>query len=1464
MAIIKKYSPKLGLKNQDVFIEDKNPDSPYFNITEFPKTFTGGKNAFLFEGSPFLKKGSNVRFEILDVEGNTIYVEPGQKYGKTFRDGTSIVVAVHIYDDTPIGIGSISIVGELETCLDDKGRVKKVPNKYRGRPNIRWTQNFKVNPKIPNSTQIRFFKRPTFSVTEIEKSLLIKTNMTLNKSGSVIGIPNTPDTGSDFSNWTAPSQYLIKLQQGNKFTQSMDENTTLVVDSIGYSSSVLEVLNEDEMLVRRPYLVNDIVNEFNAASYSMEFESVEDATIATSSINASYAEIRLENLATFTGDVARIKIFRKSRNDLGDFQVVQENKLDATELLRDFTLADRTVINYGKLRKENVTPYYTTSSGVQIHNEHLINSLLVSGSHSVESSGSIGEFEIVSGSEYQFSYSARYSGSGASVGGDSLRFLIVTSSNNTTNCTVTTQSLDLVSGSYDRNSDGLGNIEKTTKNFFSNVTGKAQIRAKANTTNGGGQFYFNKLSLKNAEESSYSPDEYTAIVDIPRKNPTEQFDFRVEFYDINNNFIPIKVEQSVPFTKGNQSRILETAVLVSASGVADAGDILNVDDSGVVQISSTNIQSSTIAGIGNPVAFNTNLKATTGSLTSQTTQLSVATASLSGDVINAVLSGSVSSSNAATSASLSGSEALTQATNAALTGSTSASIALTGNQDAVLSGSLSASIAETKADNAALSASASGSVEPSTGLITKAPAPSNNGLYLGSTNLGFYSASKWNSYMDNAGQFFLTGSSSSNYLRWDGQTLKIGGAIVLTNGTPDVDLTPLNNFTASEVPTISGSSGRLNKAITPSASDGPGLFLGSTNLGFFSASAWQTYMSSSGDFELNGTDGFLRWNAGSSSLLVHGRVSGSSIEGGTIAGSTLNIPDANNPKFSVDEGGNMTAQDATISGSISVDDGIVGLWHVIESGSGGALQSAELAASSSLILDPATPEMLFKSGSTSLDTKLRLKPASEWQSTGGSNLSISGMDYTLANLNSSGSLPTSSGSTSNTVYGAYVHETNTTSTYTVEQTGTFEVQVRQPHTITVDEPAAISGGTTSYPNYSPSFAGQQHPWSNNSSPITFYLYSYFVADGITGESAGTQQRVLIKTVYHTGDYTSSPYYESVDAGEGLEWTYNSGTTTNNANTNYSGNAAVVSTSLYLKEGTYKFRYEHRAGVRSGYNRNTDSAGNQTFNYTTDQFAYSALTGASTMANATIVVPTNVVELTAKGLQLLTDSNTYVQVSRLDTGFGAQPTLVKVEGGKVAISGDDNTTTADLTSKHAQHDTGSFNRIDSFGYTNGTSTHGGIKTDVRPHRTDTYDIGSSVALWDDVYATNGTINTSDRNQKENISGSNLGLTFVNNLEPVKFNFKGKTRTHYGLIAQQVSESLASSSIHTDNFAGYIESNLYRSGGMDFDKKYIEQQGWDINDFTVVDTTYGLRYTEMIAPMVKAIQELTTRIEELESE
>ena len=72
------------------------------------------------------------------------------------------------------------------------------------------------------------------------------------------------------------------------------------------------------------------------------------------------------------------------------------------------------------------------------------------------------------------------------------------------------------------------NHRRVVKNFFAETTGKCQIRVEANTTIDTGSFFFGTLSLKNAEESSYSPDEYTAIVDIPRKNPTEQFDFNYQ------------------------------------------------------------------------------------------------------------------------------------------------------------------------------------------------------------------------------------------------------------------------------------------------------------------------------------------------------------------------------------------------------------------------------------------------------------------------------------------------------------------------------------------------------------------------------------------------------------------------------------------------------------------------------------------------------------------------------------------------------------------------------------------------------------------------------------------------------------------------------------------------------------------------------------------------------------------------
>jgi hypothetical protein len=160
------------------------------------------------------------------------------------------------------------------------------------------------------------------------------------------------------------------------------------------------------------------------------------------------------------------------------------------------------------------------------------------------------------------------------------------------------------------------------------------------------------------------------------------------------------------------------------------------------------------------------------------------------------------------------------------------------------------------------------------------------------------------------------------------------------------------------------------------------------------------------------------------------------------------------------------------------------------------------------------------------------------------------------------------------------------------------------------------------------------------------------------------------------------------------------------------------------------------------------------------------------------------------------------------------------------------------------------RIYSSGYT-------AVKGHMTPWTDDTYDLGQSSYRWDDIYATNNTIQTSDKNLKDNITESDLGLSFIKELKPVSYKWKDKTRTHYGLIAQDVKETLDSISKSTTDFAGYIENKQYTLGDGDdpltSDKRPIESE----------DKILGLRYQEFLAPLIKAVQEQQTLIETLEA-
>ena len=106
---------------------------------------------------------------------------------------------------------------------------------------------------------------------------------------------------------------------------------------------------------------------------------------------------------------------------------------------------------------------------------------------------------------------------------------------------------------------------------------------------------------------------------------------------------------------------------------------------------------------------------------------------------------------------------------------------------------------------------------------------------------------------------------------------------------------------------------------------------------------------------------------------------------------------------------------------------------------------------------------------------------------------------------------------------------------------------------------------------------------------------------------------------------------------------------------------------------------------------------------------------------------------------------------------------------------------------------------------------------------------------EMYA-NGTINTSDKRLKENINDSDLGLSFVNALRPVSYKFiddKKPEKLKYGIIAQEVQEVLKESG--NEDFAGITDKGDY----------------------------LGADYVQFIAPLIKAVQELSAKVEELEN-
>lgn len=144
----------------------------------------------------------------------------------------------------------------------------------------------------------------------------------------------------------------------------------------------------------------------------------------------------------------------------------------------------------------------------------------------------------------------------------------------------------------------------------------------------------------------------------------------------------------------------------------------------------------------------------------------------------------------------------------------------------------------------------------------------------------------------------------------------------------------------------------------------------------------------------------------------------------------------------------------------------------------------------------------------------------------------------------------------------------------------------------------------------------------------------------------------------------------------------------------------------------------------------------------------------------------------------------------------------------------------------------------------------IGSSLIPDTNNAFRLGNASNRWIGVWATNGTINTSDRREKKNIRNLKYGLKEVLQMNPVSFNWKNKNNpeTKLGLIAQDVLKIVPE----------VVKTHAWKT----------KENGDKIKEEL---DKLGVYYSDLIPVLIKAIQEQqeiidnqNTKIEGLTSE
>jgi hypothetical protein len=589
----KTLQPK-NLAKYDVLIEDKSIVSPYFEVSNLPPSFTGGRNSFLIAGSSLLKKGSNIQIEILDTNGLPIFQNPVKKYS----EGNSRLISVEINDATPTGFATIIIMGQAVSYANGN----PIPLNWQDKYNVRWTTKVLVEPLRKNFSKL---------VLEDVPSIFVEEQRLYNVATSSYNTSTVPITASLHPTLFSGYQvgYVIKADSSSKFIADYNNSYitgTLLIDSISASLylPIDDILNETTAFSSGQIIKTSTgrnVDKLYLYSGSYQTELLGSTSDITSSarlvysklnienlqIPISYAKLRLVNLNTVSGEIFKFKVYSKVATNISEYKLIADVPVTTSELLitgslrgdlpvGDFNILPSASSNWysytlntasNSVYSVSGSPEYYDSSllitsfslnvtddillrsikaEVPIINNKFSGSLSQSG-YFVGNNNSVTLFPTT---EYTLQFDAVYKNTSASynlTGIDPKVDIYLIGVNNTK--------------IIDNNPLGqkVGTIKPITGaetqwyqnqqfNFTPAVVQSGSVAIRFVVSNG--FWYFSEISLKPASDPLFSPDEAEIIVPNTEYY-NDYLQYKVEFFDINNNSIDLSVTSTPMFFTGS-------------------------------------------------------------------------------------------------------------------------------------------------------------------------------------------------------------------------------------------------------------------------------------------------------------------------------------------------------------------------------------------------------------------------------------------------------------------------------------------------------------------------------------------------------------------------------------------------------------------------------------------------------------------------------------------------------------------------------------------------------------------------------------------------------------------------------------------------------------------------------------------------------------------------------------------------